>query len=143
MSAALPAAPPQPEPDRGRALYDYGAMRCSPPRRTLASRTACTCRPTAGAPDRRRSSSWRGRIGRDVVKAAVLDDWRTPWSVCRPDRQNLGGVLTATVATIVMVPADGLIEVAMLPSEQTSFARHALVMEEPVRAAPAPRRAVA
>jgi len=76
------------------------------------------------------------------VKAALLDDWRTPWCVCRPARQKLA-VLTATVATSVMVPADGLMEVAMLPSEQTSFARYALAMEEPARAAPAPRRAVA
>jgi isopenicillin-N N-acyltransferase like protein len=63
--------------------------------------------------------------------------------VCRPPRQNLGGVLTATVATIVMVPTDGLMEVAMLPSEQKSFARYTLAMEELIRAAPAPKRAVA
>jgi isopenicillin-N N-acyltransferase-like protein len=85
----------------------------------------------------------RGQIGRDTVKAALFDDWQTPWSVCRPPRQNLGGVLTATVATIVMVPTDGLMEVAMLPSEQKSFARYTLAMEELIRAAPAPKRAVA
>ena len=88
----------------------------------------------------------RGRITRDTVKAALFDDFQTPWSVCRPPRRNLGDVLTATVATIVMVPDDGLMEVAMLPAEQKGFSRYTLVMEEAAQgpaASPAPPRAVA
>ena len=81
----------------------------------------------------------RGRITRDTVKAALFDDWQTPWSVCRPPRQNLSDVLTATVATIVMTPADGLMEVAMLPSEQKTFTRYTLAMEGAAHRA-APRR---
>ena len=72
----------------------------------------------------------RGHVTRDTIKAALFDDYQTPWSVCRPPRKGLGnGNLSATVAMIVMIPADGLMEVAMLPALDRTFTRYTLAME--------------
>lgn len=71
----------------------------------------------------------RGRITVDAVKAALLDDYETPWSVCRPPRPNLSNNLSATVAQIVMVPAEGRMDVAMLPALDRRFTTYRLDME--------------
>lgn len=76
----------------------------------------------------------RGRITHETVKAALFDDFQSPWSVCRPPRRNLSNNLSATVAMIVMTPAEGVMEVAMLPALDSSFTRYTLEME-PERAA--------
>jgi isopenicillin-N N-acyltransferase-like protein len=68
----------------------------------------------------------RGRITVDAVKQALFDDYQTPWSVCRPPRQNLSSNLSATVAQIVMVPAAGVMEVAMLPALDRKFTTYLL-----------------
>jgi len=62
-----------------------------------------------------------GSIDTDAVKAALFDDFATPWSVCRPPRPSLGSNLSATVAMIVMEPALGRMEVAMLPALNREF----------------------
>ena len=62
-----------------------------------------------------------GAITVDSVKAALFDDFQTPWSVCRPPRPNLTSNLSATVAMIVMQPALGAMEVAMLPALNRTF----------------------
>jgi isopenicillin-N N-acyltransferase like protein len=62
-----------------------------------------------------------GVLTRESIKTALLDDFATPWSVCRPPRPSLNGTITATVATIVMEPALGLMEVAPLPALGASF----------------------
>jgi isopenicillin-N N-acyltransferase-like protein len=49
--------------------------------------------------------------------------------VCRPPRKNLGNNLSATVAMIVMEPALGTLEVAMLPALDRTFTTYALDME--------------
>lgn len=67
-----------------------------------------------------------GSITPDQVKAALLDDFATPWSVCRPPRPNLAGVMTATVATIVMQPALGTMDVAPLPALNPEFITYGL-----------------
>jgi len=68
-----------------------------------------------------------GRITADDVKHALLDDYQSPWSVCRPPRQDFGRpTRSATVATIVMQPALGVIEVAALPAVQPAFTRYTL-----------------
>jgi len=67
-----------------------------------------------------------GALGTDDVKAALLDDFQSPWSVCRPVRANLQGVETATVAMIVMRPSLGEMEVAMMPADGARFERYAL-----------------
>jgi isopenicillin-N N-acyltransferase-like protein len=88
----------------------------------------------------------RGRITLDAVRAALFDDFQSPWSVCRPPRMSLGDTLTATVAMILMVPERGHMEVAMLPALDRRFAAYALDMDPAAakdRAAPLPGRTAA
>lgn len=68
----------------------------------------------------------RGRITPEAVKAALFDDWQSPYAVCRPPRQGFSGNLTATVAMVVMVPAEGRMDVAILPALDRSFATYRL-----------------
>jgi isopenicillin-N N-acyltransferase-like protein len=70
-----------------------------------------------------------GRIGVAEIKAALFDDFASPWSVCRPPRRSLEGNLTATVAMLVMRPATGVMEVAPLPALNRVFTRYRLEME--------------
>jgi isopenicillin-N N-acyltransferase-like protein len=73
-----------------------------------------------------------GRVTIDTVKAALFDDYQTPWSVCRPPRLNLSSNLSATVAMIAMVPEDGVMDVALLPALNRQFTRFHLEMREGV-----------
>lgn len=73
-----------------------------------------------------------GSITRDDIKAALFDDFQDPWSVCRPPRHGLGTNLSATVAMIVMEPALGVMEVAMLPAINHEFTAYHLEMDERV-----------
>ncbi|WBV45012.1 C45 family peptidase [Pseudoroseomonas cervicalis] len=76
--------------------------------------------------------SHRGALGIEAMREALFDDWQSPWSVCRPPRMNLGGNLSATVAMILMVPAEGRMEIAPLPALNRHFTRYDL---QPGRAA--------
>ncbi len=67
-----------------------------------------------------------GAITPDAVKAALFDDFASPFSVCRPVRLNSGNNLSATVAMIVMQPEAGVMEVAMLPATNRVFTRFEL-----------------
>ena len=67
-----------------------------------------------------------GDITVDMVKIALSDDFATPWSVCRPPRLNLAGNLSATVATIVLRPAQGVMEAAVLPALDPTFTTYRL-----------------
>jgi isopenicillin-N N-acyltransferase like protein len=69
----------------------------------------------------------RGRIGVDDVKAALFDDFGTPFSVCRPPRPAAtGDNLSASVMMVVMRPAEGWMEICPLPALQREFTRYAL-----------------
>jgi isopenicillin-N N-acyltransferase-like protein len=68
----------------------------------------------------------RGRLTMDDLRRALFDDWQSPWSVCRPPRMNMGGNLSATVAMILMRPADGVMEIAPLPALNRQFTRYSL-----------------
>ncbi|HVZ44471.1 MAG TPA: C45 family peptidase [Ramlibacter sp.] len=74
-----------------------------------------------------------GEITRETVKAALFDDYQSPWSVCRPPRMNTSNNLSASVAMVVMEPALGLMEVAMLPALNREFTSYRLDMEPHVR----------
>lgn len=77
-----------------------------------------------------------GRITRGHVKGALFDRFADPWSVCRPPRQTLSSNLSATVAMIVMDPAAGTMEVAMLPALNREFQRFTLETKfQPVQTA--------
>jgi isopenicillin-N N-acyltransferase-like protein len=62
----------------------------------------------------------------DDVKTALFDDFATPHSVCRPPRSGRGGDDYATVAMIVMDPAEGTMDIAPLPAMNTTFTRYGL-----------------
>ena len=73
-----------------------------------------------------------GRLTREAVKAALLDDFASPWSVCRPPRAGVTEVVTATVAMVVMEPALGVMEVAPLPALGGRFTRYHLEVVDSV-----------
>ncbi|MCW3475595.1 C45 family autoproteolytic acyltransferase/hydolase [Limobrevibacterium gyesilva] len=64
------------------------------------------------------------------IKAALGDDFGSPWSVCRPPRPSLENNLTATVAMVVMQPARGIMEVAPLPALGARFTTYALAADQ-------------
>lgn len=69
-----------------------------------------------------------GTLGLDDVKAALFDDFETPWAVCRPPRPAILNTddLTATVAMVAMDPGAGIMDVAMLPALNRKFTRFSL-----------------
>ena len=67
-----------------------------------------------------------GKLTIDDLRAAFFDDWQSPWSVCRPPRKNLEDNLSATVAMILMRPAEGHMEIAPLPALNRQFTRYSL-----------------
>jgi isopenicillin-N N-acyltransferase-like protein len=70
-----------------------------------------------------------GAITPDHVKAALFDDFESPWSVCRPPRLNTSNNLSASVAMVVMQPSQGLMEVCMLPALSREFVSYRLEMK--------------
>lgn len=62
----------------------------------------------------------------EEMKNAFFDDFGTPYSVCRPPRPGFSSDLSATVAMIVMIPADGVMDVAPLPALNRNFTRYTL-----------------
>jgi isopenicillin-N N-acyltransferase like protein len=69
----------------------------------------------------------RGRLGMDDLKAALFDDFGSPYSVCRPPRQAASGDnLSASVMMIVMQPAQGWMEICPLPALNRDFTRYTL-----------------
>jgi isopenicillin-N N-acyltransferase-like protein len=62
----------------------------------------------------------------DHVKAALFDDFGSPYAVCRPPLFNDTNSLSATVAMIVMEPSVGVMDVAMLPALNRTFTRFSL-----------------
>jgi isopenicillin-N N-acyltransferase-like protein len=71
-----------------------------------------------------------GAITIDHVKRALLDDFQTPWSVCRPPRGDFGrDTRSATVSTVIMQPALGIMEVANLPAVDPTFTTYRLAVE--------------
>jgi isopenicillin-N N-acyltransferase-like protein len=68
-----------------------------------------------------------GNIDVAMVKAALLDDFASPWAVCRPPRLNLASNLSATVATVVMRPVDNIMEIAALPAIDPTFTTYGFI----------------
>jgi len=73
------------------------------------------------------------------VKEVLFDTFDTPWSICRPPRPSTTNNLSATVAMLVMTPADGRMEVAMLPALNREFSTFRLEMDPAAQLSPAPR----
>jgi isopenicillin-N N-acyltransferase like protein len=70
-----------------------------------------------------------GSITLDTVKTALFDNFAEPWSVCRPPRRNLSNNLSATVAMILMEPANGLMTIAPLPALNREFTTYRLEVD--------------
>ena len=69
----------------------------------------------------------RGRIDVADVKAALFDDFGTPFSVCRPPRPAAtGDNLSASVMMVVMQPGEGWMDICPLPALQREFTRYTL-----------------
>lgn len=67
-----------------------------------------------------------GRVTPDHVKAALFDEFGSPWSVCRPPRPSFVGNLSATVAMLIMQPGEDVMDVAPLPALNRKFTRYSL-----------------
>lgn len=70
-----------------------------------------------------------GRINVDDVKATLLDDWGSPWSICRPPHASSTSDLNVTVISLVMQPDEGIMEIAVLPALDPNFQTYSLDME--------------
>lgn len=100
----------------------------SPVARTKLRDTGCENSPDSYYRD------WRVRqllnaspmLDRNAVKAALFDDFGTPYSVCRPPRPGTRNTMSATVAMIVMHPGKGEMDVAPLPALNQIFTRYSL-----------------
>jgi isopenicillin-N N-acyltransferase like protein len=80
-----------------------------------------------------------GALTADRIKAALFDDFESPFSVCRPPRKSfVTNNLSATVAMIVMEPESGTMEVAMLPALNRRFTAYSLDMALARPGAPEP-----
>jgi isopenicillin-N N-acyltransferase-like protein len=78
-----------------------------------------------------------GRLTTDDVKEVLFDAFDTPWSICRPPRQSSISNLSTTVAMLVMTPADGRMQVAMLPALNREFSTFQLEMDSAAQLPPA------
>lgn len=67
----------------------------------------------------------------DLVQS-LLDDFGTPYAVCRPARAGSLGSVAATVAMVVMEPAVGVMDVMPAPASNRCFTRYALNAEPQV-----------
>jgi isopenicillin-N N-acyltransferase-like protein len=67
-----------------------------------------------------------GKLTAEDMKAAFFDDFGTPYAVCRPPRPSQHGNLSATVAMVIMRPAEGIMEVAPLPALNRTFTTYSL-----------------
>jgi isopenicillin-N N-acyltransferase-like protein len=66
------------------------------------------------------------RIGSAEIKAVLADKASSPLSICVPPRASSITGRTATVASLMMMPAEGVMDVAMMPTEGVEYTRYAL-----------------
>lgn len=72
-----------------------------------------------------------GEVTCEDVVATMSDDFESPWSICYPPRPSnpTNPSIYATVATLIMRPAVGEMNVAMLPALGRRFTRYGLETE--------------
>lgn len=68
----------------------------------------------------------RRKLTREDLKAALFDDFLSPFSVCRPPRPGATGDTSASVAMILIEPGLGVMEVAPLPALNRDFTLYSL-----------------
>jgi isopenicillin-N N-acyltransferase-like protein len=79
----------------------------------------------------------RGKLTLDDFREAFLDDWGSPWSVCRPPRLNPRGVMVATTAMILMRPGEGHLEACPMPAYNRHFTAYSLTPDRTAQRAAA------
>jgi len=79
----------------------------------------------------------RGKLTLDDFRQAFFDDWGSPWSVCRPPRLSVRGVMTATTAVILMRPGEGHLEACPLPALNRRFTTYSLTPDHAAQRAAA------
>lgn len=66
-------------------------------------------------------------IGYEAFRDMFLDDFDTPYSICRPPRPAaVGDSMSATAATVIFDPAAGHLDAARLPAVDPTFTRYRL-----------------
>lgn len=70
-----------------------------------------------------------GRIDRKTFRAAFLDSYQHPYSVCRPPRASVTMKASATIASIIIESAKGEMEIAILPALHPQFTTYRLDMD--------------
>jgi isopenicillin-N N-acyltransferase-like protein len=71
------------------------------------------------------------QIGLDQIREVLLDTEGTPLSICVPPRASTVTGRTATVASFLMRPALGEMQVAMMPSAGATYVPYSLYADEP------------
>jgi isopenicillin-N N-acyltransferase-like protein len=79
----------------------------------------------------RRLLAGKAAIGIEDVRRVLCDDAGTPLSICAPPRASSMTGISATVASFLMRPALGEMQVAMMPSEGATYVRYTLEDGEP------------
>ena len=79
----------------------------------------------------------RGKLTLDDFRQAFFDDWGSPWSVCRPPRLSVRGVMTATTAMILMRPGEGHLEACPLPALNRRLTTYSLTPDHAAQRAAA------
>ncbi len=75
----------------------------------------------------RRLTQDGGKIDFERFRDAFMDRFGYPYAVCRPPQKaTTGDHLSATAATVLMRPAEGVMEVAILPAVNPVFQRFTL-----------------
>lgn len=101
-------------------LRDTGATRDS-------GLAASPCSAYRGRRLRRLLHADHGQLTLDDLRRGLLDKWQSPYSICRPPRPAVKGDYTAcTSATVLMRPAEGVMEIARVPSQDARFTRYSL-----------------
>jgi len=67
-----------------------------------------------------------GKLSLEDFRTAFFEDWGSPWSVCRPPRLSVRGVMSATTAMILMRPGEGHLEACPMPSRNRQFTTYSL-----------------
>jgi isopenicillin-N N-acyltransferase-like protein len=75
-------------------------------------------------------------IGMEQVRSVLLDTAGSPLSICVPPRPSSLTGTTATVASILMRPALGEMEIAMMPSQGAQYRAYSLSAGEPAASLP-------
>jgi isopenicillin-N N-acyltransferase-like protein len=112
-----------------RGLYVHANHWIAEPARAKVKDTGLAETPCSIYRDRRVREQLMPKCGQltlDDFRQAFLDDYASPWSVCRPPRPNHRGDAVATSAMILMRPGEGHLEACPMPALNRRFTSYTL-----------------